>query len=189
MSGRFKPKSAFGRIVKKARRKCGACSACCTVVKVETIGKEAREACPKALAGGGCSVYDDRPAECAHYTCWWREGLFMEDERPDLVGALVEGRRDRLGLRVAVVRETEAGQLEQGKADGVINATCARLGFTLVDLAPREGDSGRRSRIVGREDKVAAYLRAHKQNPLAKDSSLSLDDAGVNDGQAEGEVQ
>jgi hypothetical protein len=75
-------------------RSCGDCTACCTLMGVPSLGKPMGAACAHAR-DGRCHVYDQRPAECRAFCCWWlAEGgrpvqYLREAERPDLSGVLV----------------------------------------------------------------------------------------------------
>ena len=65
-------------------RACGPCTACCTTMRVDALGKPANVRCPHA--GTGCGIYPTRPDECRTYYCLWRLGVDEEDERPDRSG-------------------------------------------------------------------------------------------------------
>lgn len=74
-----------------SKRRCDACTVCCTELKIETpeFRKPANTAC-KHLCAAGCSIYETRPPVCQQFLCGWR--LFAEladDWRPDLSGVLV----------------------------------------------------------------------------------------------------
>jgi hypothetical protein len=74
-----------------AKRRCDACTVCCTELKIETTAfrKPANSLCPH-LCGAGCGIYETRPPVCQQFLCGWR--LFAEltdDWRPDLSGVLV----------------------------------------------------------------------------------------------------
>lgn len=54
---------------------CGDCTACCTVIGVEELGKGNFCQCPH-LTESGCSIYEKRPTSCRAYACVWRLGVF-----------------------------------------------------------------------------------------------------------------
>lgn len=70
-------------------RICGPCTACCTVMAVQELGKGNYERC-RHLTSSGCGIYPDRPGTCRDWSCLWRLGLIEGDERrrPDNLGLL-----------------------------------------------------------------------------------------------------
>jgi hypothetical protein len=58
-----------------AGRTCGSCSLCCRLLDVPEAGKPDHEWCPHCRpgkgVGGGCTIYQDRPATCRKYLCMW----------------------------------------------------------------------------------------------------------------------
>ncbi|MDM7955248.1 YkgJ family cysteine cluster protein [Blastomonas sp.] len=74
-----------------ADRDCGACTACCTVLTVDTpdLKKPAGTPCEK-LTAHGCSIHAVRPPICRTWFCAWRRVAAMPEEaRPDRSGLLV----------------------------------------------------------------------------------------------------
>jgi len=69
-------------------RSCGDCSACCDVLGVAALGKPEWSPCPHQSAG--CAIYEGRPDGCKSYRCAWLDGELGDDERPDLVGLIVD---------------------------------------------------------------------------------------------------
>ncbi len=70
---------------------CGACQACCVVLKIQTpqLRKKAGVPCPH-LEQKGCGIYDNRPPVCRAFLCGWR--LLPEQDaswRPDLSGVML----------------------------------------------------------------------------------------------------
>lgn len=75
---------------------CGACQACCTIMRVND--KPARERCPHQCATG-CAIYDMRPTVCREWSCMW---LYTQGDavagvkpmpsalRPDRSGVVLE---------------------------------------------------------------------------------------------------
>ena len=57
-------------------RTCGTCTLCCKVLAIEELQKPAGPWCPKCNVGKGCSIYDERPAECRTFQCLF---LFYPD--------------------------------------------------------------------------------------------------------------
>jgi Fe-S-cluster containining protein len=61
-----------------AGRQCGDCSMCCKVMAIEDIllSKPAHQWCQHARSGGGCAIYETRPAVCRTFACCW---LILKD--------------------------------------------------------------------------------------------------------------
>jgi Fe-S-cluster containining protein len=75
---------------KKRPRECGACSLCCTVLRVDELAKLGGRPCLHQLPAGGCAVHDRRPDICRAYRCAWLGGAFEDDDRPDRLGAVLD---------------------------------------------------------------------------------------------------
>ncbi len=74
-----------------ADRACGDCTACCTVLTVDTpdFKKPAGTPCTH-LTAHGCGIHAVRPPICRTWFCGWRRVAAMPDEaRPDRSGLLV----------------------------------------------------------------------------------------------------
>lgn len=52
-----------------AQRHCGDCTLCCKVMAIEALAKPVNCWCPHCGPGGGCTIYANRPAECATFGC------------------------------------------------------------------------------------------------------------------------
>jgi hypothetical protein len=52
-------------------RACGDCSLCCKLLPVNSVNKPADSWCRYCAPGRGCTIYDDRPAECRTFHCSW----------------------------------------------------------------------------------------------------------------------
>lgn len=72
-------------------KSCGPCTACCTVIAVEPLGKEPYTPC-NHLCTEGCSIYDRKPSVCSTWECAWKSGWIDGDERrrPDQLGVIFE---------------------------------------------------------------------------------------------------
>jgi hypothetical protein len=69
-------------------RSCGTCTACCTEVAVESVGKPHQCRCEHQTYTG-CGIYDARPSQCRVFYCLWRMGFGTGDDRPDRSGVLL----------------------------------------------------------------------------------------------------
>jgi hypothetical protein len=77
---------------KGPERACGACSLCCTLLRVDALAKLGGTPCPHQLVGrpeGGCGIHARRPAICRGYRCLWLSGSLEESDRPDRLGAVL----------------------------------------------------------------------------------------------------
>ncbi len=87
-------------------RRCGECSLCCTVLRVDEIAKLGGTTCQHVQSGGGCGIHADRPGICRAYQCMWLRGKFREEDRPDRLQAVLDlvpaGETVRLSIRQAV---------------------------------------------------------------------------------------
>ena len=70
-------------------RRCGECTLCCTVLRVDEIGKLGGEPCIHQGAAG-CAIHPSRPPVCRGYRCLWLRGGLEEADRPDRLGAVVD---------------------------------------------------------------------------------------------------
>lgn len=96
-----------------APRRCGECSLCCVVLRVDELAKLGGTPCPElGPPGSGCSIHASRPGICRRYRCLWLRGWFEDDDRPDRLGALLDydpaGGHPRLAIR-----EARAGVFEE----------------------------------------------------------------------------
>jgi hypothetical protein len=67
-------------------RECGECTACCTVLHIDTpeLQKPAGTTCVNCTAGKGCGIYETRPQICRSWFCGWRVmPQYDESWRPD----------------------------------------------------------------------------------------------------------
>lgn len=76
---------------------CGACTLCCTLMRVEMapVPKPAGERCTFCV-DGGCAIYQARPDPCLGFECvWlcsqrWPDRAMPAHERPDRTGIVIE---------------------------------------------------------------------------------------------------
>lgn len=72
-------------------RSCGACSACCRVLRVDELRKLGGTPCPALRRDGpGCSIHATRPEICRNYRCLWLGGALRDEDRPDRLGAVLD---------------------------------------------------------------------------------------------------
>lgn len=84
------------------KRECGNCTACCTAIAVNEIGKPFNRAC-NHIGGMGCGIYGKHPDSCRGYQCGWLTGLGHPLlDRPDKLGAVFHASLSDGGLWVTV---------------------------------------------------------------------------------------
>jgi len=55
-----------------SERRCGTCSLCCKLAKVDELHKPAGVWCRHCAPGrGGCTIYETRPSVCRNWSCSW----------------------------------------------------------------------------------------------------------------------
>lgn len=78
-----------------SKRKCGACTLCCTTLAVPELGKKNGERCVH-LTSEGCGIYEDRPLSCQVFECAWLQGAGDGlHTRPDFTGGVLIGELDQ----------------------------------------------------------------------------------------------
>jgi len=118
-----------------ADRSCGECTACCTVLTVDTpdFKKPAGTPCTQ-LAAQGCAIHAVRPDICRTWFCAWRRVAGMPDDaRPDRSGLLVslnfvhEPRNCFEGVSINVRAMDGSDAIENGMAGAVLDSLCDKL--------------------------------------------------------------
>lgn len=84
------------------QRSCGACSLCCTVLRVDEIAKLAGTTCEHVREAGGCEIHAARPQICRAYRCLWLRGKLEDTDRPDKLGAVLDLLPVGGGLRLSI---------------------------------------------------------------------------------------
>ncbi len=137
-------------------RRCGPCSMCCTVLRVDEIGKLAGTPCSKLAEGGGCAIHETRPAICRAYRCAWLEGRFREDDRPDLLGAVVDFTPRGVGFDLVII-ESEPGVFDRSPRLREIAEAHRELMPVRISDTTRVDDADRPFRVLlpaGEEQRV-----------------------------------
>jgi hypothetical protein len=118
-----------------ADRDCGDCTACCTVLTVDTpdFKKPAGTPCVH-LASRGCAIHAVRPRICRTWFCAWRRVAAMPEEaRPDRSGLLVslnfvrepQNCLEGVSINIRAIAGSEA--IEKGMAATVLDSVCDQL--------------------------------------------------------------
>lgn len=121
-------------------RRCGPCTACCTVLGIAELSKPEHTRCDflstaRSAGGRGCLRYDDRPAECGAYRCAWLDGFGGRADRPDELGVIFDGGANASSGTV-MAREVWSGAARDMRASGII-ADLRRK--RIVVVATRDG--------------------------------------------------
>lgn len=118
-------------------RRCGVCTACCTLVGVSELAKPPGKACVHltvAPDARGCGRYKTRPAGCRTFACLWLLGALDDwDDRPNILGVMLDAYRLDDGSTGVVAREVAPGGFE--RARGRLGAF-ARKSVGLVPSRP-----------------------------------------------------
>src|SRR5260370_14543633 len=87
-----------------SERRCGDCSLCCKLAKVDELEKPSGVWCRHCAPGrGGCTIYETRPSVCRNWACSWIVDSSLGPEWRPLTRKIIplfENCRRRLGLRV-----------------------------------------------------------------------------------------
>lgn len=155
-------------------RACGDCTACCTILTVDTpeFAKPAGTPCVH-LAAHGCSIHATRPPICRTWFCAWRRIAAMPDEaRPDRSGILVsldfvrEPRNCFEGVSIMVRMDPGSQAIENGMAGTILDVLCDQL-------VPVWFSDGSKKMLMHPESSVASLVLsggnapAHMQNEVA----------------------
>ncbi len=140
-------------------RQCGDCTACCTVLTVDTPGfaKPAGTPCVH-LRAGGCGIHAVRPSICRTWFCGWRRVATMPDAaRPDRSGLLVSVnfvQQPRNCLEAVAINVRSLGgsdAIDSGLAAAVLDSLCDRL-------VPVWFSEGSRKMLLHPENDVAGFV-------------------------------
>ena len=96
--------------------RCQGCTECCRALGVAALNKKVGEPCPHTVAGKGCALYrTGQPTECGGYNCEWLIRQWPQQWRPDVIGAVLEIQKTKVG-RTLIVREkflVESGAVQE----------------------------------------------------------------------------
>ena len=91
-------------------RRCGECSLCCTVLRVDELSKLGGTSCVhQDVDVPGCAIHAARPEICRGYRCLWLRGGLESDDRPDRLRAVVDVRTNGTSSWLEV-READRGR-------------------------------------------------------------------------------
>lgn len=149
-----------------ADRTCGACTACCTVLTVDTPGFQKPGETPcKYLTIQRCSIHAERPHICRTWFCAWRRVAALPDEaRPDLSGLLVSLNFERAprncfeGVSIIVRATAEDGTIDKRMAAAILDNLCDHL-------TPVWFSDGTRKMLMHPDDAVASLVLSGGEAP------------------------
>lgn len=134
----------------RAGRRCGKCSACCTTLAVEEIGKPDFTRCEHlkgAARFSACRIYADRPGSCAEWSCAWLRGIGGSHHRPDKSGIVLDVEESvPIGGFVVKVWEIRKGAAKKPRNRELIEIMCESHPKPTVALQFFPGD---RRRFLG----------------------------------------
>lgn len=118
-----------------ADRGCGDCTACCTVLTVDTPDfKKPPETPCIHLSAHGCGIHAVRPDICRTWFCVWRRIAELPDwARPDRSGLLVslnfvkEPRNCLEGVSINIRAIEGGGSIDKAMASAILDVLCDRL--------------------------------------------------------------
>lgn len=116
--------------------RCGGCTLCCDLLKVEVLGKGANERCRNCTPGKGCSIWERRPVVCRGYVCLWHANpKFPDSLRPDRCGVLFE---PVPGSKVVVANADPSRALDPHGPAARLIERYLREGYSVVVIAGTE---------------------------------------------------
>jgi hypothetical protein len=147
-------------------RSCGDCTACCTVLKVDSpdFRKPAGVRCVH-LGAGGCGIHPVRPTICRTWFCVWRRMATLPDAaRPDRSGLLVsvnfvaDAQNCFEGVAINIRLLPGSRAIEDGMAATVLDHLCDRL-------VPVWFSDGAHKMLMHPDNEVAGHVVAGTRAP------------------------
>lgn len=157
-----------------ADRACGDCTACCTVLTVNTpeFAKPAGTPCVH-LTTQGCGIHAVRPRICRTWFCAWRRIAHMpEAARPDRSGLLVslnfvqhpQNCLEGVSINVRALEGSKA--IENGMAAAVLDSVCDRL-------VPVWFSDGAKKMLMHPDAEVASFVLSGDTAPVALEDEVA----------------
>jgi hypothetical protein len=112
-------------------RKCGQCTGCCTALSVPEIGKNNGETCKHEVKRRGCGIYQNRPAQCRNFYCFWKLGIGSRKDSPHLTGVVIDSyeHEGKIILRCA---EVWNGAADEGKPGWLFLMSISSFADTIL---------------------------------------------------------
>ena len=118
-------------------RKCGRCTACCTVLGVDEINKPHMKKCEHEKTHKGCSIYATKPAQCSNFMCLWKMGFGARKDAPDQIGIVVDVYQNDSDESVLRVSEVWKGALAAPRASAFVSQL--RPGAKYIQVSRPDG--------------------------------------------------
>jgi hypothetical protein len=148
---------------------------CCTVLRVDEIGKLAGTPCVKLAAGGGCGIHATRPKICRAYRCAWLEGRFREDDRPDRLGAVVDFSPRGASFDLVIIEALPGAFDASPRLQEIANSHRESMPVRISDTL-RVDDADRPFRVLlpaGEEQRVEGeHIQIFRDGQLAEERRL-----------------
>ena len=132
-------------------RRCGTCSLCCRVLRVEPLRKLGGVACPHQDEGSptpcGIHGHPERPTLCGAYRCAWLQGRFETGDRPDQLGAVLDV-APQVGLPVLWIHEARAGSFDASPRLQAIAQECRESMEVRITTASDVMNPDRTARVL-----------------------------------------
>jgi hypothetical protein len=137
--------------VNPVERRCGSCSLCCTVLRVDPLRKLGGVSCIHQREGSQtpCGIHGrpERPSLCGRYRCAWLRGQFESGDRPDRLGAVLD-MSPRVGLPLLSIREARPGVFEASSRLQQIAQSCRETMEVRVTCADDVMNAERAYRVL-----------------------------------------
>ena len=150
-----------------ADRSCGDCTACCTVLTVDTPDfKKPPETPCVHLSSKGCGIHAVRPDICRTWFCVWRRLEELPDwARPDRSGLLVSLNFEKAprnileGVSINIRAIGKDGAIDNAMAGAILDTLCDRL-------IPVWFSDGSKKMLMHPENDVAGFVVSGKPAPV-----------------------
>jgi hypothetical protein len=127
-----------------AARACGPCTLCCTLLRVDELRKLGGVPCAKlrrAPDPPGCGIHATRPGVCRAYACLWLSGGLEEEDRPDLLGAILDVATEGFVTRLRVHEVTPGAFERSARLREIVEAHRGSMPVRICDVS-RAGEPG-----------------------------------------------
>ena len=134
------------------------------MLRVDELAKPAGRDCRHQRAEGGCAIHARRPDICRRYECLWLQGGLEEDERPDVLGAVLDLEAVGTGVRLRI-HEARPGAFDDSPAlQAIADRYRGSMPVRIADVRDL-GDPDRPFRVLlaeGVEQRVAGeWVETH----------------------------
>ena len=157
-----------------SKRKCGACTLCCTALAVPELGKKNGEPCVH-ITSEGCGIYEDRPLSCRAFECAWLQGAGDGlHTRPDFTGGVLGVEDDKsphkLGQALVVYTDPNGKDVRRSKYIAELIDRCVGSGEVvfIIEGEKRTLIADPDSPYVKRVEELEAEILANPEGEAAR---------------------